>query len=115
MTTLLDAAQDEARYIFRHRCVCGARFAVRVPPAAPVSCQKCNVVAFATPKPCDEHWWTWFVAQPLNRKMLHLPPLYVAETPTPNRSPAIGAVPKPSKAMTAVEERKERDERLAGL
>jgi hypothetical protein len=24
-------------------------------------------------------WWTWFVAQPLNRKMLNLPPLYVAE------------------------------------
>jgi len=81
MITLLDAAQDEAHYVFRHRCPCGERFAVRVPVHAPVSCRKCNIVSFATPEPCDEVWWTWFVAQPLNRKMLNLPPLYVAEPP----------------------------------
>ena len=78
MSTLL-AAQDEAHCVFRHRCPCGERFAVRVPPASPVACRKCTIVSFATPEPCDEHWWTWFVAQPLNRKMLGLPPLYVAE------------------------------------
>jgi len=88
MITLLDAAQDEAHYVFRHRCVCGERFAVRVPVHAPVSCRKCNIVSFATPEPCDEVWWTWFVAQPLNRKMLGLPPLYVAEeAPKPKPRP----------------------------
>jgi len=30
MTT--DIAHDSAHYVFRHRCPCGERFAVRVPP-----------------------------------------------------------------------------------
>ena len=67
-------------FTFRHRCPeCGERFAVRILEGDLTSCSKCNAVCPAVPEPCDEHWWTWFVAQPLNRKMLGLPPLYVAE------------------------------------
>jgi len=78
-------------FTFRHRCPeCGERFAVRILEGDLTSCPKCNAVVPAVPEPCDEHWWTWFVAQPLNRKMLNLSPLYVAEEapkPKPVKEP----------------------------
>jgi len=77
-------------YIFRHKCPCGQRFVVHVLEGESVACPKCNAVCPAVPEPCDEHWWAYFVAQPLNRKMLGLPPLYVAEEapkPRPVKEP----------------------------
>jgi len=80
-------------FTYRAKCECGARLETVVPESEPVSCPICHAVRAAVAEPVDEAWWRWFILQPLNRKMLGLPPVY---SPPPT-APVKPAPPAPKR------------------
>jgi len=61
---------------YRARCDCGHRFETETAEGELVACAACHAVGAAKAEPLDDCWWTLFILQPLNRKMMHLPAVY---------------------------------------
>jgi hypothetical protein len=78
---------------YRARCVCGHRFETETAEGGLVACAACHAVRPAEAEPVDDVWWAWWIVQPLNRRMMHLPPVH---SPTPT-APVKAAPPAPKR------------------